>query len=187
MEQRAPLGVQQAQIQRLQVLAGLKQDQVAALHVRAGSLGVLREVAVPVGQRVAAGTVLAKVAQPAQLKAELKVPETQAKDIQVGQRVIVDARNGTIPGRVVRVDPPVREGAVTVEVRLEGALPPGARPDLSVDGIIEVKNIRDILYVERPVFGQPGGVVSLFRLEPDGKPAAYRRGWGALPSPPSRC
>jgi HlyD family secretion protein len=169
---RAQLAVQKAEIDKLRALADMKRSQVEALRVRAGAAGVLQEVPVQVGQRVAAGTILAKVVQPQKLKAELKIPETQAKDVQIGQNVTVDTRNGIIAGRVSRIDPAVREGTVTVDVRLEGSLPAGARPDLSVDGTIELEHLADIVYVGRPAAGQPMSTVGLFRLGPDGKEAS---------------
>lgn len=167
----AQLAVQRAEVDKLRALAQLKRDQVEDLRVRSGAVGVLQELPVEVGQQVAAGTILAKVAQPERLKAELKIPETQAKDVQLGQKVAVDTRNGVIPGRVSRIDPAVREGTVTVDVRLQGELPQGARPDLSVDGTIELEHLADIVYVGRPAFGQPNSTVGLFKLEPDGKGA----------------
>jgi len=167
----AQLAVQKAEIDRLRALAEMKRSQVAALQVRAGANGVLQEVSVEVGQRVAAGTILDKVVQPEKLKAELKIPETQAKDVQIGQKVQVDTRNGIIPGTVSRIDPAVREGTVTVDVKLLGALPAGARPDLSVDGTIELEHLDDVVYVGRPAAGQPSGTIGLFRLGPDGKEA----------------
>jgi HlyD family secretion protein len=124
-----------------------------------------------VGQRVPAGTILARVAQPKKLKAELKIAETQAKDVLVGQPVQVDTRNGIIPGKVMRIDPAVVNGTVTVDVRLEGELPQGARPDLSVDGTVELEKLRNVLYVGRPVFGQQNATVSLFKMTTDGKEA----------------
>ena len=167
----AQLAVQRAEIDKLRALADMKRSQVVALTVRAGSDGVLQEVSVQVGQRVAAGTILAKVVQPERLKAELKIPETQAKDVQIGQKVQVDTRNGVIPGSVSRIDPAVRDGTVTVDVKLEGSLPAGARPDLSVDGTIELEHLSDIVFVGRPASGQPAGTIGLFRLNPDGKEA----------------
>jgi len=167
----AQLAVQRAEIDRLRALAGMKRTQVAALRVLAGADGVLQEVSVQVGQRVGAGTILAKVVQPEKLKAELKIPETQAKDVLIGQKVQVDTRNGVIPGSVSRIDPSVRDGTVTVDVKLEGALPAGARPDLSVDGTIELEHLESVVYVGRPATGQPAGSIGLFRLNPDGKEA----------------
>ncbi len=168
----AQLAVQQAEVDRLRALWQLKNDQVEDLRVRAGADGVLQELELDIGQQVTAGTILAKVAQPAHLKAELKIPETQAKDIQIGQQAQIDTRNGVIPGSVARIDPAVREGTVLVDVALTGELPPGARPDLSVDGTIELEKLEDVLYVGRPAFGQPDSLVGLFRIDPDGNHAA---------------
>jgi len=168
----AQLAVQRAQLDKLRALAALKRDQVASLHVRAGVNGVLQEVPVQFGQTVGAGVIVAKVVQPERLKAELKISETQAKDVQIGQKVRVDTRNGVIQGRVVRIDPSVREGTVTVDAALEGTLPPGARPDLSVDGTIELEHLENVVYVGRPATGQPNSVISLFKLTADSKEAA---------------
>lgn len=168
----AQLAVQRAEIDRLRALFELKRSQVADLAVRAGADGVLQELELDIGQQVAAGTILAKVVQPTRLKAELKIPETQAKDVQIGQKAEIDTRNGKIPGTVSRIDPAVREGTVLVDVRLEGELPPGARPDLSVDGTIELERLSDVLYVSRPAFGQPDSLVGLFRVSADQKEAA---------------
>lgn len=118
------------------------------------------------GQRVTTGTTLAKVARPDVLKAELRIAETQAKDVTVGQPAAIDTRNGIVEGRVARIDPAVLNGTVTVDVTLTGALPPGARPDLTVDGTIELEKLSDVLFTGRPAFGQPGGTVGLFRLDP---------------------
>jgi HlyD family secretion protein len=167
----AQLAVQRAKIDKLVALAKLRRNEVEALKVRAGAAGVLQELPVQVGQQLAAGSIIAKVAQPEHLQAELKVPETQVKDVALGQPVQVDTRNGVIPGRVSRIDPAVREGTVTVEVALEGALPPGARPDLSVEGIIEIERLTDVVYMGRPAFGQPNSTVGMFRIEKDGKTA----------------
>jgi multidrug efflux pump subunit AcrA (membrane-fusion protein) len=127
---------------------------------------------VEVGQRVTEGTILAKVAQPTKLKAQLKIPETQAKDVQIGQSASIDTRNGIIPGHVMRVDPAVQNGTVTVDVKLDGPLPKGARPDLSVEGTIELENLADVVYVGRPAFGQPNSTVGIFKLDEDGKGAS---------------
>jgi HlyD family secretion protein len=169
---QAQLALQQAEIEKLRAMADLKDSQVEALKVRAGVAGVLQEMAVSAGQQLNAGTVLAKIAQPTKLKAQLKIAETQAKDVAVGLAAMIDTRNGVIPGTVMRIDPAAREGTVLVDVRLEGPLPPGARMDLGVDGRIELERLRDILYVGRPVFGQPNGQVGLFRLEADSREAA---------------
>lgn len=167
----AQLAAQRVQIERLQAEMQLKKQQVDRLRVRAGAAGVLQELSVQVGQQFAAGAVLAKVSQPSKLKAELKIPETLAKDVTIGQVASIDTRNGIIAGRVSRIDPAVLNGTVTVDVRLEGELPQGARPDLSVDGNIELERLNDVLYVGRPVFGHPNSTITLFRLEPDNKEA----------------
>jgi HlyD family secretion protein len=168
---QAQLAAQRVQIEKLRAAWTLKKAQVAQLYVRAGAEGVLQQLPVEVGQRLTPGTVLAKIAQPSKLKAELKIPETQAKDILLGQKVDIDTRNGIIPGRVSRIDPAVVNGTVTVDVRLEGQLPDGARPDLSVDGSVEIERLSDVLYVGRPVLGQPNSSITLFRYEPEGKEA----------------
>jgi HlyD family secretion protein len=125
-----------------------------------------------VGQRLTPGTLLAKVAQPWKLKAVLQIPETQAKDIALGQKTEVDTRNGIILGKVIRIDPAVINGTRTVDVKLEGELPPGAVPDLSVDGTVELERLDDVLYVGRPVFGQPNSLVTVFKLDADGREAS---------------
>ena len=161
---QAQLAVQQAEIDKLRALAGLKREQVQALEVRAGAQGVLQELPVQEGQRIMAGAILAKVAQPAKLKAELKIPETQAKDLTIGQPALIDTRNGIVPGRVVRIDPAAREGTVLVDVHLDGKLPAGARPDLSVDGTVEIERLADVVYVGRPAAGQANSTVTMFKL-----------------------
>ena len=171
----AQLAVERAEVDRLRTLYELRRQQVADLHVRAGMPGVLQQVPLEEGQRVATGTNLARVGDPAVLKAELRIAETQAKDIQIGQSAAIDTRNGVIPGRVTRIDPAVENGTVTVDVALDGALPRGARPDLTVDGTIELERMDDILFVGRPVFGQEESVVSLFRVEADGMHASRMR------------
>lgn len=167
----AQLAVQQVQIEKLRATLKLKQSQVDGLMIRAGAAGVLQQMAVEVGQRVTPGTVLAKIAQPSRLKAEIKIPETQAKDVMIGQLAQIDTHNGVIPGRVVRIDPAAVSGNVTIDVSLEGALPPGARPDLSVDGVVELERLADVIYVQRPVYGQANSLISLFKLTPDSKEA----------------
>lgn len=168
---KAQLDASLVQIQKLQATYELKRKQVEQLVIRAGTSGVLKEVNVEVGQRVAPGTVMAKVVQPWRLKAELKIPETQVKDIIIGQAASIDTRNGEIAGTVMRIDPAALNGTVTVDVKLSGDLPSGARPDLSVDGTIEIERLTDVVYVGRPVFGQPHNQITLFRLEADGKNA----------------
>ena len=147
------MAVQTAKVQQAEALLQLKQKQQSALSVRAGIAGVLTDVPHQVGERVTAGTTLAKVVQPDQLKASLKIAETQARDIQIGQPAEVDTHNGVIGGHVTRIDPAVVNGTVTVDVALDGALPAGARPDLSVDGTIDLDRMQDVLYVGRPAFG----------------------------------
>jgi HlyD family secretion protein len=167
----AQLAVQQASVERGALSAALRRSEAHALHVRAGIAGVLQVVPVEVGQQVAPGTNLARVADPARLKAELKIPETQARDVQAGLVASIDTRNGVVAGRVVRVDPAVQGGTVTVDVMLDGPLPKGARPDLSVDGTVELERLADVLSVGRPALGQDFGTISLFRLAPDGATA----------------
>jgi len=169
---KAQLDEQQAKVGQMRALYKLKQSQLASLHVRAGADGVLQELSVEVGQRVVAGTPLAKVVQPERLKAQLKIPETQAKDVMPGQKAAIDTRNGIIPGHVMRVDPSVVEGSVTVDVKLDAALPKGARPDLSVEGTIEIENLADVVYVGRPAFGQPNSTVGIFKYDENGKGAS---------------
>jgi HlyD family secretion protein len=152
-------------------MAALRRDQREALRVRAGISGMLQEVPVEVGQRVTPGTNLARVARPEELKAELRVAETQARDVTIGQLAQIDTRNGVVEGKVARIDPAAREGTVLVDVTLIGELPRGARPDLSVDGTIELERLDDVLFVGRPAFGQPGARVGLFRLESDNRHA----------------
>ena len=165
------LAVQQTKVDQAKALLGLKQKQLDALSVRAGISGVLVEVDHQVGEHVTAGTTLAKVVQPDQLKASLKIAETQARDIQIGQPAEVDTHNGVIDGKVMRIDPAVVNGTVTVDVELAGALPQGARPDLSVDGTIDLDRMADVLYVGRPAFGNENSTISLFKLSEDGKTA----------------
>lgn len=167
----AQLAAERARLEQARAMAALRREQLAGLEVRAGIDGVLQEVAVEVGQRVTAGATLARVAQPERLKAELRIPETQAKDVALGQAVEVDTRNGVVAGRVVRIDPAVQEGTVTVDVKLTGKLPAGARPDLSVDGTIRIERLTDVLYVGRPAYGQAESTITLFRLEPGGEHA----------------
>jgi HlyD family secretion protein len=168
---KAQINAQESRIQQFRALARLKRDQATGLKVRAGTSGVLQEVSVQVGQQVTPGFNIARVADPASLKAELRIPETQIKDVKLGQPVAVDTRNGIIPGLVQRIDPAAREGTFTVDVTLTGALPASARPDLSVDGTIELERLIDVLYVGRPAFGQGQQTVGLFRLNPDGQEA----------------
>lgn len=165
----ARIAVQQAQLDQARAMRQLRQRQVDELHVRAGVAGVLQIVPVDVGQQVAPGTNLARVANPSRLKAELKIAETQAKDVQVGQPASIDTRNGIVEGTVTRIDPSVQNGTVTVDVALRGELPRGARPDLSVDGTVELERLVDVLFVGRPAFGQEQSTVGLFKLQPNGE------------------
>jgi len=167
----AQLQAKQAEVEEFRALAELKKSQLDRLRVRAGIDGVLQEQTLKIGQFVTPGTTLAKVVQPQRLKAELKIAETQAKDIQLGQPASVDTHNGVIPGHVVRIDPSVVNGTVTVDVALDSALPQGARPDLSVDGTIDLEKMQNVLYVGRPAFGQEQSTVGMFRLEADGNNA----------------
>jgi RND family efflux transporter MFP subunit len=168
---QAQLAAQEARVEQLRALAQLKQSQREALRVRAGIQGVLQELPLQSGQRVTAGTTLAKVVQPDKLKAQLKIAETQARDVQIGETASIDTRNGVVAGRVSRIDPSVQAGTVTVDVALDGTLPKGARPDLSVDGTIELENLADVVSVGRPAFGQEDGQITLFRLSKDGDEA----------------
>jgi HlyD family secretion protein len=163
---------QKAEIEKVAAMLRLKQQQLAALNIRAGSAGVVQEVPVQEGQSVIAGALLARVAQPGSLKAVLKVPETQAKDVQPGQKADIDTRNGIIAARIARIDPAAKEGSVVVEARLEGPLPDGARPDLNVDGVIEIERLASVVYVGRPAVASPGQTTTLFRVSADGKEAA---------------
>ena len=165
------LALEEANVERMRAVAQFQRDRVASMNVVAGEEGVLQQLDLELGQWVVPGQILARVAQPGKLKAVLRVPETQAKDIVLGQPTSVDTRNGLVSGRVSRVDPAVQNGTVTVEVALEGALPRGARADLSVDGTIEIERLQNVLSVGRPAYGQPESTVGLFVLDPDGKSA----------------
>lgn len=168
---KAQISAQQSRIAQFRALAKLKKEQATGLKVRAGTSGVLQEVSVQVGQQVTPGFNIARVADPNSLKAELKVPETQIKDVRLGQKVAVDTRSGIIEGRVQRIDPAAREGTFIVDVELTGTITPNARPDMSVDGTIELEHLADVLSMGRPAFGQANQVVKLFRLSPDGQEA----------------
>jgi HlyD family secretion protein len=167
----AQLAEQQAKVEQMRALAALKRKQLDALQVRAGIDGVLVDLPLQVGQHVQPGTMLAKVVQPNHLMAELKVAETQARDVQFGEPASIDTHNGVISGTVMRVDPAVQNGTVTVDVKLTSELPKGARPDLSVDGTIDLERLENVLYVGRPAFGQENSTISLFKLDADGKEA----------------
>jgi HlyD family secretion protein len=173
---QAQVDAQKVQIEKLEAAYKLKKEQVDQLTIRSATAGTLTQLGtttmpLEVGMRVAPGTILAKIAQPNKLKATLKIPETQVKDVAIGQAASIDTRNGIIPGHVSRIDPAAVNGTVDVDVTLEGALPPGARPDLSVDGTITLEKLTDVVYVGRPVVGQPGAKITLFKLDGDGKEA----------------
>jgi len=167
----ARLAAQQAKVDETKALYQLKKGQLEALHVRAGIDGVLQLVPVEVGQHITPGTNLARVADPKKLKAEVKIAETQAKDVVPGQTATIDTRNGIVGGHVSRIDPSVINGTVTVDVTIDDPLPLGARPDLSVDGTITLENLKDVLYVGRPVHGQSDSTIGLFKLTGDGSEA----------------
>src|SRR2546421_3510717 len=169
---KAQLNAQDSRVQQQRALAKLKKDQVDALKVRAGTNGVLQQVSVQEGQQVTPGVNIARIADPASLKAELKVAETQINDVKEGQSAIVDTRNGLIQGRVSRIDPAAREGTFTVDITFTESLPSSARPDLSVDGKIELERLRNVLFVDRPAFGQSQQTVGMFKVSPDGQDAA---------------
>ena len=168
---KAQIDAQQVIVESSQAAYELKKKQVDQLTIRAGIDGVLQEVDVEVGQRVPAGTILAKVADPTKLKAVLQIAETQMKDVRIGLDATIDTRNGLIPGRVIRIDPAALNGTVGVDVALLGPKPPGARPELSVDGTIEIERLPDVVYVDRPVSGEPDTTIGLFKIDPDGKGA----------------
>jgi HlyD family secretion protein len=163
----AQIAAQEARVEQFRAALELKKSQIEQLRVRAGVSGVVQQIPVQYGQRVPVGTILAKVAEPGRLKAELKIPETQVKDIVIGQVASIDTRNGIIPGRVIRIDPAATQGTVTVDVQLEGELPRGARPDLSVDGTVEIMRLNEVLFVGRPSYGQADSTISMFKLMPD--------------------
>ncbi len=168
---QARLAAQQARVEQQKALYQLKRSQVEALHLRAGITGVLQLVPVEEGQRATPGTNLARVADPKKLKAEIKIAETQAKDVAIGQDATIDTRNGVVKGRVSRIDPSVQNGTVTVDVAFTEPLPNGARADLSVDGTVELENLKDVLYVGRPVHGQSDSTIGIFKLVDDGAEA----------------
>jgi len=162
------VAVQQSQVDRLRAIAAFQQNVVRSLEVPAGDSGVVSDLTLQLGQWVLAGTVLAKVVQPGRLKAVLQIPETQAKDVVIGQKAAIDTRNGIIPGVVVRIDPNAINGSVVVDVALNGPLPAGARPDLSVDGTIEIERLRDVLYTGRAANSQANNTIAMFKLTKDG-------------------
>ena len=168
---RALLEAKRAGVEQQRALHRLRAEQLDALNIRAGINGVVQQVPVEIGQQVQSGATLALVAEPTRLEAELRVPATRARDVRPGQSVSVDTRNGVVAGTVARIDPAVQEGSVAVEVRLDGELPEGARPDMSVDGTIEIENLADVLFVGRPVSSQENTTMGLYRLESDGNHA----------------
>ena len=165
----AQLAAQRSITEQQRALYDLRRSQLDSLQVRATIDGVLQQVPVEEGQRVTPGTNLARVAQPDRLEAQLRINETQAKDILIGQVAEIDTRNGKVEGKVRRIDPAVQQGSVLVDVELVGELPKGARPDLSVDGIITLERLDDVLYVGRPAYGQPNSTVGLFKLDEGGE------------------
>ena len=169
---KSQLAVQEAKIDQMRALAQLKQEQLGRMKVKAGVDGVLVDLPLQVGQHVLPGTELAKIVQPNHLMAELKIPETQARDVQIGEPASIDTHNGVITGEVSRVDPAVQNGTVTVDVKLTGELPKGARPDLSVDGTIDLEKLENVLYVGRPAFGQEDSTISMFKLDPSSNGAS---------------
>jgi HlyD family secretion protein len=166
---KAQLAAQQAMVEQANRLKAQREQQVANLSIRAGIAGVLQQVPVEEGQQVELGASVARVARPDELIAELRIAETQARDVQLDQVVRVDTRNGIVPGRVIRIDPAVQGGSVQVDVELTAALPQGARPDLSVDGTIEIERLSDVVFVGRPAYGQPESTLHLFKVENDGE------------------
>jgi HlyD family secretion protein len=168
---KAKIEAQRVVVESARAAYDLKRRQVDQLTIRAGIDGVLQEVDVEVGQRVPIGTILAKVADPKKLKAVLQIAETQMKDVRVGLDATVDTRNGIIPGRVIRIDPAATNGTVGVDVSLLGPLPQGARPELSVDGVVQIERLSDVVYMDRPVSGEPGTTIGLFKIDSDGKGA----------------
>lgn len=165
------LDVQESQVRRLTDIVSFQRDRIASMQVRAGMTGVLRDLPLEEGQWVLPGQTLASVVDPGRLKAVLRIPQTQARDVAIGQAVLVDTRTDTIAGRVSRIDPAVEGGAVAVDVVLDDSLPQGARPDLAVDGTIELERLENVLYMGRPAYGQAESSVGLFALQPDGKTA----------------
>ena len=165
------LRLQDAQVGRLRAVTEFQRGRIRSMKVLAGAHGILQELPLEVGQWAQSGAVLARLVEPGRLKAVLRIPETQAKDLTLGQPAAIDTRNGIVTGAVARIDPAVQNGTVTVDVRLEGEMPRGARPDLSVDGTIQVERLNNVLHVGRPAYGQANSTVGLFKLSPDGTEA----------------
>lgn len=162
------LALQRAQVGRLHAVTDFQRGRIRSMQVKAGANGILQELPLEVGQWAQSGATLARLVEPGRLKAVLRIPETQAKDVSLGQPAAIDTRNGVVEGRVSRIDPAVQNGTVTVDVSLEGELPRGARPDLSVDGTIQVERLDKVLHVGRPAYGQANSTVGLFKLIEDG-------------------
>jgi multidrug resistance efflux pump len=165
------LTLQKAQVGRLRAVTEFQRGRVRSMKVLAGADGILQELPLEVGQWAQSGATLARLVEPGKLKAVLRIPETQAKDVAIGQPAAIDTRNGIVKGKVYRIDPAVQNGTVTVDVSLEGEMPRGARPDLSVDGTIQVERLENVLHVGRPAYGQANSAVGLFKLTPDGSEA----------------
>lgn len=163
------LTLQRGQVERLQAIADYQRNRVASMRVTAPTTGVLQDLNLETGQWVQSGTTLARIVQPGKLRAVLRIPETQARDVALGQTAEVDTRIGLVPGHVQRIDPAAQNGTVAVDVALEGPLPQGARPDLSVEGTIEIERLSDVLFTGRPAYGQPNSTVGLFKITPDGR------------------
>jgi hypothetical protein len=161
------IGVQEDPVDRLESIVAFQQGRIASMRVVAGTHGVLQDMDLEEGQWVLPGQMLARVVQPERLKAELRIPQVQARDVAIGQIALIDTRTDTIAGRVIRIDPAVQNGAVNIDVALEGELPQGARPDLNVDGVVEIERLVDVLYMGRPAFGQAHSTVGLFRMTED--------------------
>jgi hypothetical protein len=169
------LAAQRTQLARLRAIAAFRREQIAALRVRAGAGGVVQEMRIEPGQWVTPGTLIARVARGDRLKAEIRVAETQAGEIRVGEIVRIDTHAGLADGHVIHVDPAVQNGSIRVDVAIDGGLPAAARPDLSIDAVIELERLDDVLHVARPAFAQPGHVASLFRIDRRGDEAARVR------------
>ncbi|MCZ6835622.1 MAG: HlyD family efflux transporter periplasmic adaptor subunit [Planctomycetota bacterium] len=172
---KTDLARQDASVQQARATLALRNDKVASLLVMAGTAGVLDQMEVEVGQRVTDTTQIARVINPTRLKAELRIPETQVRDVLIGQAASIDTRNGIIEGVVIRIDPAVQNNTVAVDIRLDGELPKGARPDLNVSGTIELERLDDVLHMGRPIYAQAYGTIGLFILEPDGIHAVRRQ------------
>ena len=165
----AQIAAQEARLDQLRETHELRKRQIDELRIRAGVSGVLQQVSIEGGQHIAAGTAVAKIAEPGHLKAQLRIAETQMKDVLLGQNASIDTRIGIVPGRVVHIDPAAIQGTVTIDIQLDGELPKGARPDLSVDGTIEIEHLSDVLYVGRPPNGQPDSTIQIFKVLPNGE------------------